>query len=171
MAGTTQPCTSLPVTLSQVIKPNIWKRSDQHRMSETTPLMIMTQSWPWGSKTAVKKSLPKWLHGFRAFFGFLHKLLQNIKAKYPRPKTPDTRWLLPINVGFTKNVLKSLNLIFSHVNFVYKIRKWNMSVNILFYYFPNFLVFWKIVFHLFCLHKVWKDICKVTNLLKSSIKH
>ena len=27
-------------------------------MSEATPLMIITQSWPWGSKTAVKKTFP-----------------------------------------------------------------------------------------------------------------
>ena len=45
------------------------------------------------------------------------------KTEHPRSKTPDTRLLLSINVGFTKSVLKSLNLIFSRVNFVYKIRK------------------------------------------------
>ena len=125
---------------------------------EAVPLMIMAQSWPWGSKTAVKKNLPKWLHGLIQSFFTVSFTSCYKNTEHPRFKTPHTQWSLPVNVGFTKSVLKSLNLIFSHVNFVYKIRKWNVSVNILFYYFPNFLIFEKLcIFHLFCLHKVRKE--------------
>ena len=123
-------------------------------MSEGTPLMIMAQEcWPWGSKTAVKKVFP---NGYMDSELFLISFTSFYKNRTSKIQNSYIWWLLPMNVGFTKSVLKSLNLIFSHVNFVYKTRKWNVSINILFYYIPNFLNFWKIVFHLFCLHKVWK---------------
>ena len=81
----------------------------------------------------------------------------------------------PVNVGFTKSVLKSLNLIFSHANFVQKLRKQNASVNIVLLYFLDFLILLKIVFIIYFAYlmfeKISKTLCKAINLLKSSIKH
>ena len=152
--GTTQPCTSLPVTFSQVMTPNMWNAVINIWWVRLS-LMITDESVLWGRKTTVRKKnkSSQMVTGFRAFFGFLHKLLQKQNIQGPKLVIfDDSMW----NVGFTKSVLKSLNLIFSHLNFLHKIRKGNVSVNILFYYFPNFLIFWKIAFHLFCLDKVWK---------------
>ena len=76
---------------------------------------------------------------------------------------------------FTKSVLKSLNLMFSHANFVQKLRKQNASVNIVLLYFLDFLILLKIVFIIYFAYlmfeKISKTLCKAINLLKSSIKH
>ena len=90
-------------------------------------------------------------------------------TEYSRSKIPDTWWSLPENVGFTKSVLKSLNLIFSHVNFVYKIRKWNVPVNILFskhlYGYKSFKKFYKTL-KVAAIFLVGISTCQTFNILR-----
>ena len=54
--------------------------------------MVMAQSWPWGSKTAVKKTLPKWqmVTWIQSFFQFPSQAVTKTEHTITRSKTPDT---------------------------------------------------------------------------------